>query len=277
MRFSLSTHLLLATTSASISLRQSKFTALSLVPNLSLSFGSGSAQRTNMSSTTVLNESSSGVGLGDVSSKPQRNDLSLNVPWKEAIDRSIARSRKIRGSNFVQLATVSEENEPRVRSVVFRGFASREGDLSTTMKLITDSRSKKVRDIQCQSDNMAELLWWFGKSSEQYRFRCRAELIGDDSTDEKLKQLRKEQWGNLSDKAREQFYWLEPGISYENQCEVPEGGRNEEGKVLVPPPTFILVLLYPLEIDYLRLTDNYRQVDKYDQERGSWNLKRVNP
>ena len=45
------------------------------------------------------------------------------VPWRERITDSIARSRKIRGGNYVQLATVDANNAPRCRTVVFRGFA----------------------------------------------------------------------------------------------------------------------------------------------------------
>lgn len=45
------------------------------------------------------------------------------VPWKERIESSIAASRKIRGGNYVQLATCDSDGAPRVRTVVFRGFA----------------------------------------------------------------------------------------------------------------------------------------------------------
>ena len=283
MRLYASAHFLLATSSASFILRGSQLATTVFGSKQLLSFG---VTRGIMSSNTALNENvgsnvdsslAAGIGLGDVSPRNERDYLPVNVPWREAIEVSMARSRKIRGSNFVQLATVSEDNEPRVRSVVFRGFAGKSGELETMMKIITDSRSMKIRDIQSQSKNMVELLWWFGKSSEQYRFRCSAKIIGDESNDEDLKKLRKEQWGNLSDKAREQFYWREPGVSYEKQFEVPEGGRDENGKVLTPPPTFLLLVLNPLQVDYLRLTDNYRQIDKFDSESNSWNLERVNP
>ena len=135
---------------------------------------------------------------------------------------------------------------------------------------------KKVKHINHQADNIVELHWWFGKSSEQYRFQCKAKLVDDDTKETDLLRMRKEQWGNLSDKAREQFYWRDPG-PYEPQVEVPEGGRDSEGKILKPPSTFLLVLLYPQSVDYLRLTDNYRQIDRLEPETSSWEVKRVNP
>ena len=38
------------------------------------------------------------------------------------LDASIARSRKVRGGNYVQLATVGPDGKPHCRTVVFRGF-----------------------------------------------------------------------------------------------------------------------------------------------------------
>ena len=72
----------------------------------------------------------------------------------------------------------------------------------------------------------------FPKSNEQYRIRGRLQYIGNNgplysySTDTKEKDdsnddmnnyfiaERKQQWGNLSDMAREQFYWSDPGITF---------------------------------------------------------------
>ena len=94
---------------------------------------------------------------------------------------------------------------------------------------------------------------------------------------------RKQQWGNLSDMAREQFYWDEPGVPYcvkGHDQGVPPGGRDEEGNVLSVPDTFLLMLLYPTKIDYLKLGENYRQIDewKWDGDGESqWKQVRMNP
>ena len=151
----------------------------------------------------------------------------------------------------------------------------------------------------------------FPKSSEQYRISGRLQFIGSNGplfsyTDDAAKDAteqnnnyfmaeRKQQWGNLSDMAREQFYWEKPGIPYssigaeeeEEESKVvkpPSGGRDEDGKVLPPPDAFLIMLLYPAKIDYLRLTDNYRQIDEWDRSDGGdggggchWKSMRVNP
>lgn len=140
----------------------------------------------------------------------------------------------------------------------------------------------------------------FPKSSEQYRIGGRLQFVGNngpiytytdasDDTEANNNYLiaeRKQQWGNLSDMAREQFYWENPGIPFTSESEqsknVPTGGRDADGKVLPPPDAFLMMLLYPTKIDYLRLGDNFRQVDEWDWsddggEECRWKSKRVNP
>ena len=67
----------------------------------------------------------------------------------------------------------------------------------------------------------------------------------------------------MSNPAREQFFWHGPG-PFSGEPTVPEGGRDAEtGKVLEPPPNFLLMLLHPTRVKYLRLSDNFAQVDEY--------------
>jgi hypothetical protein len=95
------------------------------------------------------------------------------IHWKSRIDKSIAKSRKIRGSNYVQISTVDHTTmEPRCRTVVFRGFMKdapmknqvEYGDC--VMKMITDLRSNKVKELESfynKDDlerNNVEMVWW---------------------------------------------------------------------------------------------------------------------
>merc|ERR1711962_1330770 len=105
--------------------------------------------------------------------------------WRSLIEASIAKSRKIRGSNYVQISTVNKDGEPRCRTVVFRGFLHganlpKEHPMSSenggnfegkpvVMKMCTDLRSKKVEEVAHQP--ISEMVWWFPKTSEQYRIR----------------------------------------------------------------------------------------------------------
>lgn len=296
---------------------------------------------TSTSTSTLASE-----GLSDIGGRrASDSDGSIiiekkKIPnWKERIDISIAKSRKIRGSNFVQISTYDHDAmEPRCRTVVFRGFlkglpydsvkealrvGSKGGDGGEdgdgggseesssryygdcAMKMITDARSNKVREATTTGNgnkggngNNVEMVWWFPKSSEQYRVRGVLRFVGGDGTlvgggsdddadassiDERIKNHlvaeRKQVWGNLSDTAREQFYWVHPGAPYHQFSAgggdeeatttlPPTGGRDDDGKVLPVPDTFLLMLLYPRTVDYLRLGDNYRQVDEWEEDRG---------
>jgi pyridoxamine 5'-phosphate oxidase len=233
--------------------------------------------------------SSNNVGLTDIGREGDNpgSDTTM-LSWKARMDISIAKSRKIRGSNYVQISTVSPEGEPRCRTVVFRGFQKLPSDhpiavecgddnSSCVMKMITDNRSNKVSEASINSK--VEMVWWFPKSNEQYRVRGKLMFVGggDFSMDDDkvLASSRKEQWGNLSDPAREQFFWQEPGIDYSGESVVPAGGRDEEGTLLPPPKTYLLMFILPHHIDYLSLRDNYRQIDEVVED--EWTMKRVNP
>ena len=91
-----------------------------------------------------------------------------------------------------------------------------------------------------------------------------------------LQSARKQQWGNLSDPAREQFYWHPPG-EYSGESTVPAGGRNDEGKVMEAPDSFLLMLLFPSRVKFLRLTDNFAQEDILNSDDASWSETRINP
>lgn len=240
----------------------------------------------------TIRMSTQDAGLTDIGENSSvqistNSDPSISTSWKQLIDVSIAKSRKIRGANFVQVATVDETTmEPRCRTIVFRGFqalpsghflAREMGDgTSCVMRMIADNRSSKVRESAA-----CEMLWWFAKTSEQYRIRGKliyigsSGLIGDEADKKVLFLARKEQWGNLSDTAREQFFWNDPGINYSGEATVPAGGRDAEGTLLPPPDSFVLMFLLPHQVDYLRLGENYRQVDELKD--GVWYSSRVNP
>lgn len=251
-------------------------------------------------SSSSSNKSPSVAGLSDIGegNKKERDDPQTTTitSWRDKITTSIQRSRKVRGGNFVQIATVDRTTmEPRCRTVVFRGFlgtnpsADDNNDYSV-MKMITDRRSSKVSeatggfDPSVDEGSNVEMVWWFQKSNEQYRIRGVLDFVGHDHASARLVAARKSQWGNLSDSAREQFYWKEPGVPFKEPDErdaPPVGGRGEDGKVLPPPDDFLLMLLRPKRVDYLRLGDNFRQVDAHVEETDSkgevWSMTRMNP
>lgn len=213
-------------------------------------------------------------------------------PWLDRLKASIKKSRDVRGGNYIQLATV-DNNRPRCRTVVFRGFHGEDN-----LKMITDMRSEKASQIS--ANNACEICYWFNKTSEQYRIDGTIHLVDSSEQNEELQAARVNQWKALRDQAREQFYWDAPGpYPVEDTLGlgpsaapavtapgIPVGGRSCDGTILDPPDAFALMLLHPQRVKYLRLTDNYAQLDVRASERlhedanlleNPWTMVRMNP
>lgn len=208
------------------------------------------------------------------------------IRWRARLDQAIGRSKKERGSNYVQIATVDEGGSPHCRSVVMRGFETAAGECGDVLRMLTDTRTDKIAHTIARPE--CELHWWFGKSSEQFRISGRLEIVHDNPSlperfaperlalvgpsaaqREALMAARKQQWGNLSDNSREGFFSPTPGtpLGAEPAGPVPPGGRDAEtGKVVDPPATFALLLLRPRRVDYLCLHGNVRQIDVRDPD-----------
>jgi hypothetical protein len=243
--------------------------------------------------------------------------------WLERLQASVAASRATPGAHFVQLATAGLDGRPRVRTVVFRGLlleqgagaagatpAARRGDGcdgARAIKFITHVKSDKV--AQARARPWCEVCWWFSASREQFRIAGRLEVVTEGP-------LRDEQWRAISDAAREQFFWPDPGqivppelVRFQDLLApgvtIPPGGRapapaQTSGPVpepsagnapstaaptaaplappvLPPPDTFALLLLWPDSAQYLSLVDNYAQRDTFDAETNRWSSVRVVP
>jgi len=234
--------------------------------------------------------------------------------WVQALDSALEKNKADMYSRFMQLATIGpeavteqdeEEGEvgdktgpflrPHVRWVVFRGFLR---DSTTTLKIITDSRSQKVKDLQ--SNPFGELSWYFVQSREQFRLAGKCQLVMAGESDETLSAARQTQWAALSDNARLQFVWPSPGGSQEGD------GVTEEGRKALfnpppptadssPPETFVLLLFHPSKVDHLQLRPNPQVRTVHDKQgrkkriegtegegecvatSEEWSTRRVNP
>ena len=100
--------------------------------------------------------------INEITDDNDTNQDTLIQLWSDRIQTSITKSRKIKGGNYVQIATVDKYNKPHCRTVVFRGFTNvvtNDNILSSKvgMKMITDSRSDKIEHIQYSS--ACEMVW----------------------------------------------------------------------------------------------------------------------
>ena len=116
--------------------------------------------------------------------------------WLSEINFYQKKEKEEHLNRLVQLATVSQDNSPRVRTVVFRGWTK-----FNEMIVISDNRSKKIEEIK--SNNYVEICWFFPTSMCQFRLRGRLNI--DMSEDTTL------HWNLLDDQARSMWGWPTPG------------------------------------------------------------------
>ena len=184
------------------------------------------------------------------------------IPIQDRLDTSMGKIRSTRGSNYGQLATVDRAGKPHVRTVVYRGHfpIHCESCRLRAMKIITDNRSSKIEHLL--QNPMCEFVWWMPATMEQYRFASLSLIVSSDEQVELLRTARIEAWQALSDVARSQFYWPNPGSPFDSYSKVFDFDESEISRDSnFIPNTFTLLLLLPYEMRYLRLTDNYAQID----------------
>ena len=191
------------------------------------------------------------------------------APWRSPLSSAIHRNRSKPHSRYFQLATISTEGVPRNRTVVFRGFLD---DEQNQLKIITDSRSAKIQEIQHQA--IAEICWYFTKTREQFRIMGELYLVTAAETDSTLQQARNTTWHNLSDSARSQFAWPDPGKTAAD----PSAFEIEPLDKNAPLENFCLLLLTPKTVDHLQLKGDPQKRCIYTLESDlSWSDRSVNP
>ena len=157
-------------------------------------------------------------------------------------------------SKLIQLATVSDDNKPRVRTVVFRGWSD-----SFDMKIFTDKRSSKV--IELKDNNNVEACWFLPNSSCQFRFRGTTIIDYD-----------KETWELLDEKSKSMWSWPSPGNKFEpnnNLDFLPNKDTN-------PIDNYVLLKINIDYVDQLILHKPVHFRRRWIKER-EWIEERINP
>ncbi|MFC4699282.1 hypothetical protein ACFO4O_03805 [Glaciecola siphonariae] len=91
--------------------------------------------------------------------------------WRQQLSRSLHLSRSKPEAKYFQVASITTDGAPALRTMVFRDHAPR----SNSLLSVTDIRSEKCEQWKALAE--AALHWYFVKSREQYRLRCRVSLI----------------------------------------------------------------------------------------------------
>lgn len=189
--------------------------------------------------------------------------------WRSAIAHALYRNRSLVYARYLQMATVRTNGCPANRTLVFRGFL----EDSNQLKFVTDARSEKVEQVQQQP--WAEVCWYFPNTREQFRITGHLNLVTLDNSTPALQTARITIWQDLSDAARLQFAWPDPGKSRIDSQAAFEPPAPDPQK---PLPNFCLLLLDPVQVDHLELCGEpqNRRLYHLDEHQG-WTCQELNP
>ncbi|MEM8641907.1 MAG: Npun_F5749 family FMN-dependent PPOX-type flavoprotein [Cyanobacteria bacterium P01_G01_bin.54] len=190
------------------------------------------------------------------------------APWRSPLARALHHNRSAVDARYFQLATVDDQGYPHNRTVVFRGFVAGGDDL----QMITDARSQKLAQLQDQS--WGAICWYFRKSREQFRLRGAIEVIAHDAPYPEFQQARLQMWQSISDNARAQFLWPEPGAPKADPSDFEIMAAQE-----TIPVTFVLLWLNPQQVEHLELRGEpqNRTLYQYKRETEQWRMQALNP
>ena len=178
----------------------------------------------------------------------------VNLPeWRLAIKSSKNKEGKSVSKRWVQIATTSKDNLPRLRTVVFRGWSE-----VNSMLIYTDRRSEKINDINI--NNNVEILWLFPKSKTQYRLKGEAYEIKENI----------KFWDNLSDNSKLTWFWPNPG------GKLSQRSAYDKPKKLERPETFTVL---EVKMNYVELLKLERPIHKrccWSKE-NAWKRIELNP
>tara|TARA_Y100000589_G_scaffold286777_1_gene287102 strand:- start:265 stop:813 length:549 start_codon:yes stop_codon:yes gene_type:complete len=179
----------------------------------------------------------------------------IDLPsWRQKLKASQSKEGKLASNRWIQLANISKNNQPRVRTVVFRGWLD-----NCTMLIYTDKRSQKYIDLEI--NNNIEVLWLFFKTKSQYRFKGKVYELEDND----------QYWNDLFDRSKEQWFWPSPGKKTDQKHIISSMGNTFE-----KPNNFSVLKIKINEVDLLKLEKPLHK--RYIWKKtNNWKCIEVNP
>lgn len=181
-------------------------------------------------------------------------------PWRPLLRGAREREGRSPSARWLQLATVAADGTPRVRTLVFRGWAG-----PACLDLLTDRRSAKPAELTHQP--AVELCWLLPKARSQ--FRLRGAVI--ELEVEQLQREREQHWQRLTPAGRALWGWPEPGQPFEAGAAFP----RELGDNIPIPPHFQLLRIALKQVELLELTGHPHRRRWRDGD--GWQEQRLNP
>jgi len=181
--------------------------------------------------------------------------------WRALLRGAREREGRAPQARWLQLASVAADGTPRVRTLVFRGWAG-----PACLDLLSDARSAKPAELAHQP--AVELCWLLPRARCQFRLRgVRQELAAELENQE-----RQRHWQALSPGGRALWGWPSPGEPLEPGAPFPS--ELADGEPL--PAHFLLQRIALLQVELLELTGHPHRRRRWRLETG-WQEEPLNP
>ena len=156
-----------------------------------------------------------------------------NIPiWRQELKAARKKEGKSPLNRWIQLSTVNLNNEPRVRTVVFRGWQK-----ESSMIIFTDKRSEKIQHLHFNPN--VEVLWLFIKSKSQFRFKGEIQELEENT----------KYWDSLSDRSKSTWFGQHPGMEINSDVKATQVMPNNLSK----PKSFVVLKFEIFSVDFLKL------------------------
>ena len=182
-------------------------------------------------------------------------------PWRPLLRAAMQREGRSVAARWVQLATTGRDGTPRVRTLVFRGWAG-----ADQLELFSDQRSEKVTELA--NDGAAELCWLFPKARQQYRLRGKVKLI----TATEQPELCQQRWQKLSDTGRAVWGWPTPADPLDPTAAFP----YQLAETAPLPEHFVVLRLQVIGVERLNLSPHPHQRTRWNADT-LWQEQPLNP
>ena len=163
------------------------------------------------------------------------------------------------------MATVSAGGEPELRTVILRGISK-----TGQPYFFSDARTQKGAALAILPK--LELCAYWRKSNEQFRLRGAAELVMN--ADSPWSQRRLELWRSQNEDNQALFLGAAPGTRLKHTTTSKR--HTDKQPTDKPPAHFILIVLNPERVDYLKLAQPHHRT-LYRLKNGEWQTQAVVP
>ncbi|MFM7085741.1 MAG: pyridoxamine 5'-phosphate oxidase family protein [Cyanobium sp.] len=182
-------------------------------------------------------------------------------PWRPLLQGARAREGRSPQARWLQLASVATDGTPRVRTLVFRGWAG-----PAVLDLLSDGRSAKASELARQP--AVELCWLLPRARCQFRLRGSLQRL---PPAEEL-QERQRHWQALTPGGRALWGWPAPGENLERQAPFPEQLPDD-----TPLPEHLLLLRIQLsQVEQLELIGHPHRRRRW-RAASDWQEESLNP